>query len=96
MNNNLSAVEIKKIVRKARMYPVVELPESIIFSERLIKGLRFVQSLSCNLLDQKATVSAMRCNGYPREARDLSSMSNSKYQSFLETQFSKQSRRVPV
>ena len=96
MNNNLSTADIEVIVRKARRYPVVELPESIIFSERLIKGLRFVQGLSCNLLDQKATVSAMRCNGYPREARDLSSMSNSKYQSFLETQFSKQSRRVPV
>ena len=96
MNNNLSAVEIKKIVRKARKYPVIGLPDPIISSDRLINGLRFVQNLSCNLLDQKATVSAMRCNGYPREARDLSSMSNSKYQSFLETQFSKQSKRVPV
>ena len=96
MNNNLSAVEIKKIVRKARMYPVVELPESIIFSERLIKGLRFVQGLGCNLLNQEATVLAMRENRYSPEARNLSGMSNSQYKIFLETQFSKESRRVPV
>lgn len=92
----LTSVEIKAIVRKARAYGVPNLPEEIICSDRLINGLRFVQSLDCNLLDQKATVSAMRCSGYPMEARDLSFMSNSKYQSFLETQFSKQLRRVPV
>ena len=96
MNNNLSAVEIKEIVRKARRRGVADLSESIICSDRLINGLLFVKSLSCNLLDQKATVSAMRCNGYPREAHDLGCMSNSRYQSFLETQFSKQSKKVPV
>ena len=96
MNNNLSAVEIEGIIRKARKYPAIALPEPIISSDRLINGLLFVQSLGCNLLNQEATVFAMRQNRYSPEARNLSGMSNSQYKIFLETQFSTQSRRVPV
>ena len=96
MKNNLSALEIKKIVRKARKYPVIDLSDPIISSDRLINGLLFVQALGCNLLNQEATVFAMRQNRYSPEARNLSGMSNSQYKIFLETQFSKESRRVPV
>lgn len=96
MNSNLSAVEIEGIVRKAQKYPVIGLPEPIISSDRLINGLRFVQGLGCDLLNQEATVFAMRENRYSPEARDLSGMSNSQYKIFLETQFSKQSKRVPI
>ena len=96
MNNNLSAVEIKKIVRKARKYPVLGLPDPIISSDRLINGLRLVQGLGCDLLNQEATIFAMRENRYSPEARNLSGMSNSEYKIFLETQFSKRSKRVPV
>ena len=96
MNSNLSALEIKRIVRKARKYPAIGLPDLIISSDRLINGLRFVQDLGCDLLNQEATVFAMRQNRYSPEARNLSGMSNSQYKIFLETQFSKQSKRVPV
>ncbi len=96
MKNNLSALEIKKILEKARKYPVIGLPDPIISSDRLINGLLFVQGLGCDLLNQEATVFAMRQNRYSPEARNLSGMSNSQYKIFLETQFSKQSKRVPV
>ena len=96
MNNKLSAVEIKGIIRKARRYGIAEYPDLITPSDRLINGLRFVKSLGCDLLNQEATILAMRENRYSLEARNLSGMSNSQYKIFLETQFSKQSRRVPV
>ena len=94
--DSLSATEIKRIVRKAQDYGVPSLSNEMYHSDRLINGLRLVQGLGCDLLNQEATVFAMMQNRYSPEARNLSGMSNSQYKIFLETQFSKQSKRVPV
>ena len=94
---SLSAIEITRIVRKTRKYRV-KLPDTIVYSDRILDSLQVVQNLisNRNLLDKRFTTIVMEQNGYLQEAKDLNDMSNSQYQSFLETHFSKRSGRLPV
>ena len=92
---SLSAIEITRIVRKTRKYRV-KLPDTIVYSDRILDSLQVVQNLIGNLLDKRFTTIVMEQNGYLQEAQDLKHMSNSQYQAFLERYFSKRSGRLPV
>lgn len=93
---SLNTTQIRRIVVKARKYRVNRLPDTIVYSDRVLDSLRVVQNLIGNILDKRITTIVMEQNGYLQEAQDLNGMSNSQYQSFLETYFSEQSGRLPI